>query len=140
VIDDEKTLHGLHMALMMSVVLRDAEKFAALLDPDYRTVNEDGSWMDARTVLAEMRSEKPLELGSSIPPPEEFLIRVIGDTAFVSARQKVPTPERVLDLRYVEVWVRRTGEWKFAHWHATRVTPEGLEREARAKAEVRKQE
>ena len=84
-----------------------------------------------------------MEPGISIPhgrPAAEAYLKQsgIGDTAFISGRMKIhdavtypKNPD--LDLRFLEVWIKRNGEWKFVQWQATRVTPEGLAREKRFK-------
>ena len=125
---EEEILQALDGELMRAARLRDAAKMEELLHPDYRTVNEDGSARDRAEALAEMRGATPLPI-DSIPQPSEYLIRRMGDTAFISARMKFGPAE----LRYLEVWVKSDGTWKFVQWQATRVTPEGLEREARVK-------
>jgi len=118
---EEDVLQALDGELMRAVMRRDAARMEQLLHSDYRTVNEDGSAMNRGEVLAEMRGATPLQM-DSVPQPSEYLIRTMGETALITARVKFGPA----DLRYLEVWVKSAGEWKFAHWQATRVTPEGL--------------
>ena len=134
--NEEEKIKAAEMQMMMAAVRHDADAFAAICHPDYRTVNEDGSAGDLLDVVAEMRTN-PLQIGA---PPEasENLIRQAGDLALVSGRWKFRAAENVdREIRYVEVWARHNGEWKFLHWQATRITPEGAEREKKFKAAVR---
>lgn len=134
----DDAIKSLDQQLMQAAITRDAKKFAALADPDYYTVNEDGSAMTLPEALAEMRGPNPLKL-NGMPKMSEYRIRHIGNTALLTARTTWMNEDKVaLDLRYLEVWVDHDGAWKFAHWQATRVTPEGLAREARAKQELAK--
>jgi hypothetical protein len=134
----DDTIKSLDQQLMQAAITRDATKFAALADPDYYTVNEDGSAMALDAVLAEMRGPNPLQL-NGMPKMSEYRIRHIGNTALLTARTTWMNEDKIaLDLRYLEVWINHDGAWKFAHWQATRVTPEGLTREARAQQELAK--
>lgn len=131
---DEKQLASLEQQLFGAVLAADSAAFARLVDPEYRTVNEDGSAADLREALAEMKSATPLRLPGGLPPPREHSIRVLGDTALITGRASVFTSGAMRDVRHLEVWHRRNGAWRFVHWHATRVQPEGEEREKRFKA------
>jgi len=126
---EEPAIRSAELTMMTAAFSRDSKAFAEICDPDYRTVNEDGSAQDLHDVLIEMKVN-PLKPGPRPPEFSEPLIRVIGESAFVSGRVKIVTDKNVpLDLRYLEVWTKRSGSWKLVQWQATRVTPEGIARE-----------
>jgi len=126
---EEPAIRSAELTMMTAAFSADSKSFADVCDPDYRTVNEDGSAGDLHDVLIEMKVS-PLKPGPTPPELSEPLIRVVGESAFVSGRVKIVTDKNVpLDLRYLEVWTKRNGSWKLVQWQATRVTPEGIARE-----------
>jgi ketosteroid isomerase-like protein len=126
---DEAAVRAVEAKMMMAAMHADAKTFESLCDRDYRSVNEDGSFADLKDVMLEMKMN-PLKPGKTPPEFSEPLVRIVGDSAFVSGRWKMDGPDgKPLDLRYLEVWTKRSGDWKFVQWQATRVTPEGLARE-----------
>jgi hypothetical protein len=126
---EEAAIRGAEQKMMMAAFGADPKTFSAICDPAYRTVNEDGSAGDLHDVMVEMKVN-PLKPGPKPPEMSEPLIRVVGDTAFVSGRAKFMAPDGAArDLRFLEVWTKRSGDWKLVQWQATRVTPEGEARE-----------
>lgn len=128
---DENALHKAEGQMMEAAMANDADAFKAVADPEYRTVNEDGSAANLQETLAEIRSPWHLDITGE-PVSSENDIRVIGNTGLITGRWNFMTKDnKERQIRYLEVWVKREGQWKFVQWQATRITPEGIEREKR---------
>ncbi|HVC10607.1 MAG TPA: nuclear transport factor 2 family protein [Burkholderiales bacterium] len=57
--------------------------------------------------------------------PSEQKVRVYGDTALVTGRAaievEVDGKPKSLKLRYLNVWVKQAGAWKFVAWQSTSI-------------------
>lgn len=54
---------------------------------------------------------------------EPALVTVHGDTAFVTGEARVSVvvrgQDKLIHMRYSNVWINQAGVWRFALWHAT---------------------
>ena len=55
-------------------------------------------------------------------------IRAYGDSAVVTGTAKMALQggaagERSFEIRFIDVWARRSGRWQMVAWHSTRLVP-----------------
>ena len=116
--------------LMLALVNRDASALAALMDADHAAIHADGSALDAAAMLADL-PEAPATPFERWTDNRVSQVRRYGDTAIITALATFVEGPLLVKLRYVQVWVKRRGAWRLAHWQATTVTAPGTERERR---------
>jgi hypothetical protein len=118
------------------VLQAQAQRFKAMMAHDIKTLESTfageltyahaSGAVDTRATYPDfLRTRRYLDIGT-----DGVKVNVYGDAAVVTGGlrmtvlnegQKEP---RTLNLRSIEVWVKRNGRWQFAHFQATNVTGE----------------
>src|SRR4029450_12284729 len=98
---------------------RDCAGWGALIADDWSVTHIDAQ------VITKAEALEMCRTGPSVSSAvDQLRVRVYGDTAIVTARNKATvsgsTPQVVV-LRFTDVFVRREGRWVVGASHATRV-------------------
>ena len=100
----------------------DYDALAALLADDLVYTHSDTRVDDKRSYLAPLRAGTTRYVECV---PSEVTVRVFGDTAILTGRvllrAVVAQEERINNLRFTDVWLRRAGQWQLVAWQATRL-------------------
>jgi len=118
VADDRALLSRLNDDYVRAVLTSDVARFEALLAPEFRNTNPDGTVLDRAGFLAQVA--RPANLTSL--RAEDVEIRILGDTAIVHARTVYETSDgRPGSGRYTDIWHRQGGQWLAVAAHVTRL-------------------
>jgi hypothetical protein len=116
--DTLAALSRLNQTYIDCVVTADADRFAAILAPDFLCSTPDGTLLDRDAFLAKTRSTPRLQRMDI----DDVRIRVIGDAAIVHGRTSYVLGDgRQGAGRYTDVWALRDGEWVAVAAHVTRL-------------------
>jgi ketosteroid isomerase-like protein len=106
---DEQLIRDLNAGYVRAFLNSDADWYDRHLTPDFMCILTNGTPVDRATFLANARKPHTTVTYDL----SEVSVRVHGDAALVSAlgtwTRKDGTSGRT---RYVDVWVRKDGEWK----------------------------
>jgi ketosteroid isomerase-like protein len=107
-----------------AIVRKDENAIAGNMAEDFRQIDGDGNIETKKTFVVGIMDPK-----LTIDPytVEEFEIRLYGDTALLSGRTNMTgifdgTPFKS-NYRYIDIYVRRGGDWKIASVQITRLAP-----------------
>ena len=116
--DALETLSRLNATYIDCVVTADADRFAAILAPDFVCSNPDGTLVARDEFLRRTRSGSRLQRMDL----DDVRIRLIGDVAIIHARTTFVLDDgRQGTGRYTDIWARRDGAWLAVAAHVTRV-------------------
>jgi hypothetical protein len=116
--DALETLSRLNATYIDCVVTADADRFAAILAPDFVCSNPDGTLVTRDEFLRRTRVGSPLQRMDL----DDVRIRLIGDVAIIHARTTfVLNDGRQGTGRYTDIWARRDGGWLAVAAHVTRL-------------------
>jgi len=116
--NDLEALTRLNATYIECVVHADADRFDAILAPDFVCSNPDGTLVDRDEFLRRTRSSAPL--GSM--DIDDVRIRVLGSVAIIHARTTFVLGDgRRGTGRYTDVWAFRDGAWVAVSAHVTRL-------------------
>ena len=120
---DQEVLIELEEAWNEAFYRKDLAFIEGILADEFIATYDDGSRGDKARELA-LATEFDQQVQSAIP--DEFTVRVFGDTAvvwftlrLVGLRQGEPAE---VTLRYTDVWVLRDGTWKCVSTQSTKVS------------------
>jgi ketosteroid isomerase-like protein len=121
---DQEALISLERRWNEAVYRKDLVFIESILADEFVGTYDDGSRGDKARELA-LVAELNQQVLSAVP--DEFSVRVFGDTAIVWFTLRlvgIKQGQRAeLTLRYSDVWVRRDGRWLCVSAHSTRVSP-----------------
>jgi ketosteroid isomerase-like protein len=121
---DQEVLIALERRWNEAVYRKDLVFIESILADEFVGTYDDGSRGDKAKELA-LVAELNQQVLSAVP--DEFSVRVFGDTAIVWFTLRlvgIKQGQRAeLTLRYSDVWVRRDGQWLCVSAHSTRVSP-----------------
>jgi len=113
-----QTLTALNAAYIDCVVAADAQRFDAILAPDFVCSTPDGTLIDRSEFLQRTRSSSRLKSMDI----DDVRIRVLGDVAVIHARTSYTLGDgRQGSGRYTDVWALRGGQWLAVAAHVTRL-------------------
>ena len=116
--DALETLSRLNATYIDCVVTADADRFAAILAPDFVCSNPDGTLVSRDEFLRRTRSGSRLQRMDL----DDVRIRLIGDVAIIHARTTFVLDDgRQGTGRYTDIWARRDGAWLAVAAHVTRL-------------------
>jgi len=105
-----------------AIVRKDLSAIASNMAPDFRQIRSDGSLVDRDTFLRDITSP---ELVIDPYTVEDFDVRVLGDVALLYGRTRMTGrfagEPFTSHYRYIDVYVRRRGEWKVCSVQTTPV-------------------
>lgn len=115
---DLATLTTLNEDYVRAVLRSDVRRFEAILAPDFRNTNPDGTIVDRAGFLAQIARPSTLQSLAA----EAVEIRIFGSTAIVHARTVYTTTDgRPGSGRYTDVWHKQNGQWRAVAAHVTRL-------------------
>lgn len=104
-----------------AIVRKDAAAVAANMADDFRQIGPDGSVADRTTFLRDIISP---DLVIDPYTVEDFDVRVYGDVALLSGRTRMTGRYAgepfTSHYRYIDVYVRRAGQWRVV---SVQITP-----------------
>jgi ketosteroid isomerase-like protein len=113
-----QALTALNTTYVDCVVAADAQRFDAILAPDFVCSNPDGTLIDRSEFLQRTRSSSRLQSMDI----DDVRIRVLGDVAVIHARTSYTLGDgRQGSGRYTDVWALRDGRWLAVAAHVTRL-------------------
>jgi ketosteroid isomerase-like protein len=104
-----------------AIVRKDESAIAGNMAEDFRQIDGDGNLETKKSFVAGI-----MDPGLTIDPytVEDFEIRVYGDTALLSGRTnmtgKFGGKAFTSNYRYIDIYVRRGGQWKIVSVQITR--------------------
>ena len=121
---DQEVLIKLERSWNEAVYLKNAVLIESMLADEFMATYDDGSRGDKARELA-LVAEFNQQVESATP--DEFTVRVYGDTAVVWFTLRLVGTKQgrrsQLSLRYTDVWVMRDGRWLCVSTQSTRVNP-----------------
>jgi ketosteroid isomerase-like protein len=115
----QSEIHSHEDRRFQAMVAGDVEALDALLSDDLVYTHSSSS-LDTKSSLIEGIRSKRFAY-QQIERPEEQ-IRVYGQSAVVTGHARISlggANPRVLNLRYLDVWVRREAGWQMVAWQST---------------------
>jgi ketosteroid isomerase-like protein len=120
---DQAVLENLERSWNAAFYRHDIAAIKNFLADEFISTYDDGARGDKAKEL-QLASEFNQAVESA--EPDEFTIKIYGDTAVVWFTLKITGLKQgkpsVLTLRYTDVWVLRDGRWQCVSAHSTRVT------------------
>lgn len=105
-----------------AIVAKDREAIAANMAEDFRIIDGAGTVEDRKAFLADILSP---DLAIDPYTVEDFSVRLYGDVALLSGRTRMTGRYAgkpfTSHYRYIDVYVRRDGEWKVVSVQITRL-------------------
>ena len=120
---DQQVLVGLERRWNDAFYHKDISFIESILADDFIATYDDGDSGDKAKEL-KLAAEFNQQVESAIP--DDFTVRVYGDTAVVRFTLKVVGMKQgqrsQLTLRFTDVWIIRDGRWQCVSTHSTRVS------------------
>jgi hypothetical protein len=117
-------LEALEIKRFKATTDNDLSTLSSLLAEDLVYTHSNGNNDTKAAYLEALRSGKTRYLTIA---PEGMNVRILGDTALISGKAKVVVESngQKLDLylSYLDVWVRRGGQWQMIAWQSARLQP-----------------
>lgn len=105
-----------------AIVRKDAAAIAANMTPDFRIISGGGEISNGDTFIRDLTAA---DLTIDPYTVEDFEVRVYGDTALLSGRTRMTGTDGgkpfVANYRYIDIYVRRDGEWRICSVQITRL-------------------
>jgi ketosteroid isomerase-like protein len=121
---DVATLKKLSDAWDAAIVRKDEKAIADNMAEDFRQIDGSANYETKQSFVAGIVDPK-----LTIDPYtiEDFEIRIFGDTALIYGRSSMTGQYDgkpfVSNYRYIDIYVRRGGEWKIVSVQITRIPP-----------------
>ena len=118
----EKAIQDLEMRRFTAMVEADVATLESLLASDM-TYSHSSGWTQTKSeFIGSIRSR---ELEYKEIKPDALQVRAYGSTAVVTGRAQVRTKskgqENSLELRFLDVYVKRKGKWQMVAWQSARL-------------------
>lgn len=119
---DVAALKTLSDAWDAAIVRKDEKAIADNMAEDFRQIDGSGNYETKQSFVAGIMDPK-----LTIDPytVEDFEVRIFGDTALLYGRSKMTGKHDgqpfVSNYRYIDIYVRRGGEWKIVSVQITRI-------------------
>ena len=105
-----------------AIVRKDRAAIEANMSEDFRQIDGDGDIVTRAAFVDELVSDQ-----LTIDPytVEDFEVRLYGDTALLSGRTRMTGKSEgkpfTSNYRYIDIYVRKNGQWKIASVQITRL-------------------
>jgi ketosteroid isomerase-like protein len=117
-----ETVKALDLERFATAARNDADAYARYLADDLTYTHSSGVLDDKAKLLESLRSGK---VKYQKLEPRDLAVRVYGSTAIVTGLAKVELladgQEKKLEIRFTDVWAKRSGKWQMVSWHATKL-------------------
>ena len=121
---DVATLKKLSDAWDAAIVRKDEKAIADNMAEDFRQIDGQANYETKKSFVAGIVDPK---LAIDPYTVEDFEVRIFGDTALLYGRSsmtgKYDGKPFVSNYRYIDIYVRRNGEWKIVSVQITRIPP-----------------
>jgi ketosteroid isomerase-like protein len=118
----EKAIEDLEMRRFKAMVEADFTTLESLLAADMSYSHSSGWTQTKSEFIGSLRSR---ELEYKEIKPDALQVRVYGSTAVVTGRAQVKTQskgqENTVELRFLDVYVKRKGKWQMVAWQSARL-------------------
>ena len=116
----EQEIRSLEDRRFRAMVGGDAAALEELLADDLVYTHSSASVDTKASLIESITSRRPYQ---QVERSDEQ-IRLYGDAAVVNGQARIELRgPRTLNLRYVDVWVRRGGRWQMVAWQSTPIPP-----------------
>jgi ketosteroid isomerase-like protein len=118
----EKLIEDLEMRRFKAIVDADFKALESLLAPDM-TYSHSNGWTQTKAEFIESLRSHELEYQEI--QPDALKVRLYGSTAVVTGRGHFKTKskgqEASIELRFLDVYVKRRGKWQMVAWQSARL-------------------